>query len=93
MVKSHPLNPNLAQILLAASRLRPLLPEIAFVGGCVTGLLLTDPAAAPVRATLDVDAIVEIVPTLTSRGWKISFSGLGSAGMRPHRSAVGLRAI
>jgi len=27
--------------------------RIAFVGGCVTGLLLTDPAAAPVRPTLD----------------------------------------
>jgi hypothetical protein len=43
-----------------AARLRPLLPEIVFVGGCTTGLLITDPAASPVRATDDVDVIVEI---------------------------------
>jgi predicted nucleotidyltransferase len=53
-------NPNLAQLLAAAAKLEPLLDRIAFVGGCVTGLLLTDPAAAPVRPTLDVDAIVAI---------------------------------
>jgi hypothetical protein len=51
-------NPNLAQLTAAAAKLEPLLDQIAFVGGCVTGLLLTDPAAAPVRPTLDVDAIV-----------------------------------
>jgi predicted nucleotidyltransferase len=53
-------NPNLAQLLAAAAKLEPLSDQIAFVGGCVTGLLLTDPAAAPVRPTLDVDAIVAI---------------------------------
>ena len=37
-----------------------MLDRIAFVGGCVTGLLITDPAAAPVRPTLDVDAIIAI---------------------------------
>ena len=51
-------NPNLARLVAAAEKLKPLLGEIAFVGGCVTGLLLTDPAASPVRPTLDVDAIV-----------------------------------
>ena len=43
-----------------AARLKPLLPEIAFVGGCTTGLLITDPAASGVRATDDVDVIVEV---------------------------------
>lgn len=52
-------NPNLEQLTAAATKLGPLLNKIAFVGGCVTGLLVTDPAAAPVRATLDVDVIVE----------------------------------
>ena len=56
----RPDNPNLAQLVAAVAKLAPLLGEIAFVGGCVTGLLLTDPAAAPVRPTLDVDAIVAI---------------------------------
>jgi predicted nucleotidyltransferase len=54
------LNPNLTQLVVAAAKLEPLLDQIAFVGGCVTGLLLTDPAAAPVRPTLDVDAIIAI---------------------------------
>lgn len=44
----------------AAARLEPLLPEIVFVGGCATGMLITDPAAPPVRLTNDADVIVEI---------------------------------
>jgi predicted nucleotidyltransferase len=43
-----------------AAKLKPLLQEIVFVGGCTTGLLITDPAASPVRATDDVDVIVEV---------------------------------
>ena len=42
-------------------KLAPLLDRIVFVGGCATGLLITDPAAAPVRATVDVDVIVHLV--------------------------------
>ena len=53
-------NPNLELLELAAERLRHLLPEIVFVGGCATGLLIDDPAAAPVRGTYDVDVIAEI---------------------------------
>jgi predicted nucleotidyltransferase len=53
-------NPNLAQLAAVAKKLEPLLDQLAFVGGCVTGLLVTDPGAAPVRPTLDVDAIVEV---------------------------------
>jgi len=53
-------DPNLSQLIAAAESLRPLLGELMFVGGCVTGLLITDEAAADPRATLDVDAIAEI---------------------------------
>lgn len=39
-----------------------LLPEVAFVGGCTTGLLLTDDfTREAVRATDDVDLIVNVV--------------------------------
>ena len=49
------------QLLVSAARLlRPLLEELVFVGGCATGLLITDKAAPSVRATIDVDAIAEI---------------------------------
>ena len=52
--------PNLEQLIAAARLLRPLLGELVFVGGTVTGLLITDEAAANPRPTLDVDAIAEI---------------------------------
>jgi hypothetical protein len=51
-------NPNEGLLQSAVEKLAPLLGRIAFVGGSVTGLLVTDPGAAPVRATVDVDVIV-----------------------------------
>ena len=53
-------NPNAHLLLSAVQKLVPLLDRIVFVGGCAAGLLITDPGAAPVRPTVDVDAIVEI---------------------------------
>lgn len=51
---------NLEQLIAAARLLRPLLGELVFVGGAVTGLLITDGAAADPRTTFDVDAIAAI---------------------------------
>lgn len=53
-------NTNLKRLIDAAERLRPLLGELVFVGGAVTGLLITDEAAADSRVTFDVDAVAEI---------------------------------
>ncbi len=53
-------NPNADLLLSAAKKLVPLLDQIVFVGGCAAGLLITDPGAAPVRSTIDVDAIVQV---------------------------------
>ena len=53
-------NPNYQLLVDAAKLLRPILGELVFVGGCATGLLITDRAAADVRPTYDVDAIAEI---------------------------------
>jgi hypothetical protein len=53
-------NSNLDRLIYAAELLRPLLPELVFVGGSVAGLLITDDAAGDPRNTLDVDAIAEI---------------------------------
>ena len=55
-----PQNPNAGLLSSAVQKLAPLIDRIVFVGGCATGLLITDPAAAPIRPTLDVDAIVEL---------------------------------
>jgi hypothetical protein len=51
---------NREQLITAARLLRPLLGELVFVGGAVTGLFITDKGAADPRTTLDVDAIAEI---------------------------------
>jgi predicted nucleotidyltransferase len=53
-------NPNIDLLLLAVNQLGDLVNEIVFVGGCATGLLITDVAAPPIRATKDVDAIVQV---------------------------------
>jgi hypothetical protein len=53
-------NSNFELLKNVARRLRPLLSEVVFVGGCTTGLFITDEPAAEVRPTFDVDVIAEI---------------------------------
>jgi len=54
-------DPNLPLLEEAASKLRPFLQEIVFVGGVTLGLLIADNAGGPVRGTNDVDVIAEIL--------------------------------
>lgn len=54
-------NPNIEILELVVARLGALADEMVFLGGCATGLLITDKAAPPIRATQDVDAIVQVV--------------------------------
>ncbi|MES9824757.1 MAG: hypothetical protein ABW127_10045 [Candidatus Thiodiazotropha endolucinida] len=51
-------NPNLKILTQAVERLGALSDEMVFLGGCATGLLITDKAAPPLRVTKDVDTIV-----------------------------------
>lgn len=53
-------DPNLHLLEAAVTLLKPLLDDLVFVGGCATGLLITDPAAVGIRPTQDVDAITEV---------------------------------
>lgn len=53
-------NPNLEILEIAVERLGELVDKLVFLGGCATGLLLTDVAAPPIRVTLDVDVITEV---------------------------------
>jgi hypothetical protein len=62
-------DPNLAKIELIAGALGPLRQQLVFVGGCAVGLLITDTAAAPVRATLDVDLVAR-APALSEYHWQ-----------------------
>lgn len=52
-------DPNLPYLRLVAEALGDLREEVVFIGGAVAGLLITDPLAESVRATRDVDAVVE----------------------------------
>lgn len=63
-------NRNVELLTKAARLLRPMLGDLVFLGGCTTTLLITDPAAAEVRPTYDVDSIAEI----TSYGEYVAFS-------------------
>ncbi len=52
---------NLESLSIVATRLEELRDEVTFVGGCITGLLITDIAAPDVRFTKDVDCIINII--------------------------------
>jgi hypothetical protein len=53
-------DPNRALFESVVSLLAPVLGELVFVGGCTTGIFVTDPAAGGIRPTKDVDAIVDV---------------------------------
>lgn len=53
-------NPNMEILMLAVNQLEELADEMVFLGGCATGLLITDSASPPIRVTRDVDAIVQV---------------------------------
>ncbi|HED18007.1 MAG TPA: hypothetical protein ENI74_00690 [Gammaproteobacteria bacterium] len=53
-------NPNIEILEIAVDALGPLAHDMVFLGGCATGLLLTDVAAPPIRVTQDVDVITEV---------------------------------
>lgn len=63
-------NPNLDFLMLGVDKLGELCDEMVFLGGCTTGLLITDPAAPPVRETKDIDVIIEI--TTKAEYYKLS---------------------
>jgi len=53
-------SPAIEWVRIVADRLGDLRDEVVFLGGATVGLLITDPAAAAVRPTKDVDLIVEV---------------------------------
>ena len=73
----NPHDPNVAKVELIAQALGELREKVVFVGGCAVGLLLTDPAAAPLRVTYDVDLIAEVAPIAAYHRLEGEFSRLG----------------
>lgn len=76
-------NSNIELLTKVAKKLGPLLREVVFVGGCTTGLLITDEAAAEVRPTFDVDVIAEIT---TYAGYAAFSERLRALGFREDSS-------
>jgi len=76
-------DPNILLLESVSSALGPLNDRFVFVGGCATGLLLTETASPPVRATQDVDAIVEV---LTLREYHSLEGQLQNCGFKHDRS-------
>jgi hypothetical protein len=52
---------NLALLELAARRLGNLNEDVVYLGGCSTAIFINDPFSLDVRATIDVDCIVDVV--------------------------------
>ncbi len=52
-------NPNLAILELVAQALGPVCQDVVFVGGCATGLLLTQERPDRIRITEDVDIVAQ----------------------------------
>lgn len=53
-------DPNRVVFEAVVRLLRPVLGDLVFVGGCTTGIFLTEPAATGIRPTKDVDAIADV---------------------------------
>ena len=53
--------PNLVLLREVAQRIESLLPRLAFLGGVVVDLFVTEPTARPSRATKDVDVVIDLV--------------------------------
>lgn len=56
----NPRDPNVYAVQEVADALGDLCEELILVGGCAVGLLITDTARPPSRATKDVDLVTEV---------------------------------
>lgn len=56
----NPNDPNVQLVETLLQHLNELADEFVFIGGCATGLLISDSARPAVRATKDVDLITEV---------------------------------
>jgi predicted nucleotidyltransferase len=87
-------DPNTELLARMAQALGELRERLVFVGGCATSLLITDPGAAPVRVTQDVDAIVAVssLPDYQRLGEAFKARGFTQtliAGEPPYRWSLG----
>jgi predicted nucleotidyltransferase len=77
-------SPNRDRLIRTARRLEPLLDQLVFVGGQMTELLVTDPAAIRPRPTDDVDVVVGVSTKTAYQHIQEQFRALG---FQPDRRA------
>src|SRR5690242_7310155 len=75
-------NPNRELLLAAARALRPLLDEVVFVGGCATGLLITDEGAPDIRRHWTLMFLPKSRPMLNIIGSAVGFTSSVSRRIR-----------
>ncbi len=73
-------DPNREQLIRTVNALGDICDELVFLGGSIVGLLMTDTGSEPVRATEDVDVIVEVTSRL---GYERLSARLEAKGFRP----------
>ena len=72
-----PVDPNLERVEVVAAALGSLRDQLVFVGGCAAGLLMSDPGATPIRATLDVDLVAQVAAVAQYHRLEEQFRQLG----------------
>jgi predicted nucleotidyltransferase len=70
---------NLAILSTVAAALGELRESLVFVGGCATGLLVTNVRAQPIRITDDVDLVAHVVSQREYHALERKFEALGFA--------------
>lgn len=73
----NPRDPNVQLVEIVIKQLGTLAERLVLAGGCATGLLITDPARPPARATVDVDLIVEVLSLSSYHKLQDEFRRLG----------------
>ena len=68
---------NLAILSVVAKALGHLRGSLVFVGGCATGLLVTNVRAQPIRMTDDVDLVADVVSQREYHALERQFEALG----------------
>jgi len=63
-------NPNIEILTMAVSKLGPVADEMVFLGGCATGLLITDPAAPPVGSRQTLMSSLRWLPWENTINWQ-----------------------
>jgi predicted nucleotidyltransferase len=77
MIPITPADQNLAMLQVVAAALGPLRESLVFVGGCATGLLVTNVRSQPIRSTNDVDLIAHVVSQNEYHSLERQFESLG----------------